>query len=275
MRLPHALAWAALAVLSGCASLRHDQVSFGNLADCPAQTAQTLVNAQDQFGHATDTRILACALTFVRGSKDVDLRRTALGSHLCLHLAERESNKARQEKLAAEGVALAEAAIQLGGGQNGATHYYLATNLGLAVHDHITLALENLGRLETELKQAMAMNPAIDDGGPLRVLGALYLKAPAWPNGIGDPAKALELLAQAVEQHPAHPLNHLFYAQALWQDDSEGNADKARAEFAEGLKRLHDGNWGHNRTAWQKEFDEFEQDMAQAGAITTSPGNAA
>jgi hypothetical protein len=39
----------------------------------------------------------------------------------------------------------------------------LATNLGLAVLKHITLAMENLGRLEAETKQAVALSPDIDD----------------------------------------------------------------------------------------------------------------
>ena len=125
----------------------------------------------------------------------------------------------------------------------------------------MTLAMENLERLEIEMKRALALNPGIDDGGPLRLLGALYLKAPAWPNGIGDLDKALELLEKAVKDYPAHPINHLFYAQALWAEGEEPALGQAKAEFELGGKLLAEGNWGYNKAPWKKEFDEFKQEF--------------
>ncbi len=140
-------------------------------------------------------------------------------------------------------------------------HYYLAANLGLAVREHITLAMENLGRLENEMKRAVALSPDIDHGGPLRLLGALYLKAPAWPNGIGDLDKSLELLEKAVKEHPGHPLNHLFYAQALWNEGAEADLIRVKTEFALGEKLLAEGLWGYNKAPWKKEFAEFAQEF--------------
>ena len=204
--------------------------SLTRLSGCPKQTAATLAAEQNQLGPLSDTHTLNCALTVLRDTQDPAVRRTALGSRLCLHLAERETNQEKREKLAAEGVDFAEAALAQGGSGDGAVHYYLAANLGLAVREHPTLAMGNLGRLENEMKQAVALSPDIDDGGPLRLLGALYLKAPAWPSGIGDRDKALELLEKAVKEHPEHPLNHLFYAQALWDEGDEAtlSPDKSR-----------------------------------------------
>lgn len=239
-----------------------DRVSFGHLSNCPKLTARVLAESQSQLGPLTDTHTLECALTFLRASKDQALRRTTLGSRLCLNLAERETEQGKLEMLAAEGVSFAESAIALGSGNIGAVHYYLATNLGLAVRENIPLAMDNLGRLESELKQAVALDPGYDDGGPLRVLGALYLKAPAWPAGIGDRDKAMELLERAVQDHPGHPLNHLFYAQALWDDYSDANATKAKSEFASGWKLLEEGQWGYRKAPWQKEFEAFQQEMA-------------
>ncbi|MGZ8200944.1 MAG: sterol transporter outer membrane protein BstC [Methylosarcina sp.] len=254
------------AVLVGCAGLPHDYVRFERLSDCPVQTPNLLAVNQNQFGPLSDTHALECALTVLRDAKDPAIRRISLGSRICLHLAEREANPEKREKLAAEGVALAETALVEGGGGDGAVHYYLAANLGLAVRERITLALENLGRLEREMKQALALSPDIDDGGPLRLLGALYLKAPAWPNGIGDLDKALELLEKAVREHPGHPLNHLFYAQALWEDGSEAALIQSKAEFALGEKLLAEGQWGYNKEAWKREFDEFRQEFGKTGS---------
>ena len=260
-----------LAFLAGCAGLPRDHVKFDGLSDCPKQTAATLAAKQSQLGPLSDTHTLACALIVLRGTQDPAVRRTALGSRLCLYLAEREANQEKREKLAAEGVVFAEAALAKGGSGDGAVHYYLATNLGLAVREHITLAMENLGRLEAEMKRALALSPDIDDGGPLRILGMLYLKAPAWPNGIGDRDKALELLEKVVKEHPGHPLNHLFYAQALWDEDDETVLPQVKAEFALGQKLLAEGNWGYSKKPWQKEFDEFQRELGEVDSASRQP----
>jgi hypothetical protein len=253
-----------LAFLAGCAVLHRDHVRFDRLSDCPTQTPALLAANQSQLGSFSDTHTLECALTVLRGTQDPAVLRTSLGSRLCLHLAEREANQEKREKLAAEGVGFAEAALAKGGDDDGAVHYYLAANLGLAVREHITLAMENVGRLENEMKRALALSPDIDDGGPLRILGALYLKAPAWPNGIGDLDKALVLLEKAVKEYPGHPLNHLFYAQALWSEDDEAVFTQVKVEFALGENLLAEGNWGYNKGPWKKEFDEFRLELGEA-----------
>jgi hypothetical protein len=253
-----------LALLAGCAGLQHGPVPPEQQAGCPKQTAAELAAGQNQLGPLSDTHTLSCALNVLRGSQDPAVRRTALGSRLCLHLAERETNQDKRGKLASEGVGFAETALAQGGNGDGAVHYYLAVNLGLAVREHPTQAVANLGRLESEMKQSVALSPDLDDGGPLRVLGSLYLKAPAWPSGIGDLDKALELLEKAVKEHPGHPLNHLFYAQTLCAEGEEASLNQARAEYALGEKLLAEGNWGYNKEPWKKEFDEFQQECGEA-----------
>ena len=254
-----------LAFLAGCAGLPRGPVQSDRLSGCPKQTAATVVAEQKQLGPLTDTTTLTCAVNVLSDTQDPAVRRTALGSRLYLNLAERETNQEIREKLASEGVRFAETALAQGASNDGAVHYYLAANLGLAVRDHPTLAIGNLGRLEDEMKQAVALSPGIDDGGPMRILGALYLKAPAWPSGIGDLDKALELLEKAVKEYPAHPLNHLFYAQALWAEGDEANLSLVKAKFALGKKLLAEGNWGYNKEPWKKEFDEFQQEFGEAG----------
>ncbi len=121
---------------------------------------------------------------------------------------------------------------------------------------------------QKEMKRAIDLNPDIDDGGSLRILGALYLKAPAWPNGIGDPDKALELLEMAIKKYPEHPLNHLFYAQVLWEDNDKAFLSKVKAEFALGEKLLSEGNWGCSKEPWKKEFDAFRQGLNKTESDT-------
>ncbi|TAK63453.1 MAG: hypothetical protein EPO18_06940 [Methylobacter sp.] len=253
-----------LLFLMSCAGLPRDHVQLGQLSDCPKQTSAMLVAKQCQLSTLSDTHTLACALAVLRDTQNPTVRCPSLGSRLCLYLAERETNQEKREKLAAEGVGFAEAALAQGASGDGEVHYYLAANLGLAVREHFTVAMQNLSRLEDEMKQALALSPDIDDGGPLRLLGALYLKAPAWPNGIGDGDKALELLKKAVTEHPGHPLNHLFYAQALWSEGDEANLPQVKAEFALGQKLLAEGNWGYSKEPWKKEFDEFQEELGEA-----------
>lgn len=244
-----------------CAGLPHDHVQLGQLSDCPKQTSAMLVAKQSQLSSLSDTHTLACALAVLRDTKNPTVRCPSLGSRLCLYLAERETDQEKREKLAAEGVEFAEAALAQGASGDGEVHYYLAANLGLAVREHFTVAMQNLDRLEYAMKQALALRPDIDNGGPLRLLGMLYLKAPAWPNGIGDSDKALELLKKAVIEHPEHPLNHLFYAQALWNESDEANLTEVKAEFMLGEKLLAEGNWGYSKESWKKEFDEFQKEL--------------
>lgn len=251
--------------MSGCATLHRKAVPLGQASDCSPDALDRLSARQDDFGPLTDTRTLECALSSLRGSHDTALRRSALGGRLCLYLAERNPDPNAREKLAAEGVRFAEAALALGADGDGRVHYYLATNLGLAVREHMTLAVENLPRLESELQRAVALNPDTDGGGPLRVLGVLYLKAPPWPAGIGDGDKALELLKRAVESHPEHPLNHLFYAQALWNLDEDAAIEPVKRELALGMRLLNEGSWDFNRNSWNEEFMQFQQEIGESG----------
>ena len=245
--------------LAGCASLPDKTVRFQGLSDCPAQTPAGLLAQQQALGPGSSTHALQCALTIARESKDPALRRSALPSRLALHLAERHTDAAQQEALANEGVKLAEQALAQGGAGDGAVHYYLAANLGLAIHEHPLEAADNLPRLEQSLQKAVQLAPAVDGGGPLRLLGMLYLKAPDWPKGIGDGDKALELLKRAVDTYPEHPLNHLFYAQALWEVDEQ--AAPAKAAWQLGLEKLKSGSWGYNQAIWRQEFTAVAREL--------------
>jgi hypothetical protein len=77
--------------------------------------------------------------------------------------------------------------------------------------------------------------------------------------------QALELLEKAAKEHPGHPLNHLFYSQALWDEGDEASLIQYKTEFALGEKLLSEGNWGYNKEPWKKEFDEFQQECGETG----------
>ncbi len=242
--------------LNGCTSLTENVVRFKGLSDC--EPAKTLLAQPQNLGPASSTHALQCAMTAVRESSDPVLLKSSFPARLALHLAER-SDPPQKEALANEGVTRAERALAIGGNHDGAVHYYLAANLGLAIHDHPLQAADNLSRLEQELQKALALSPTIDEAGPLRLLGMLYLKAPPWPTGIGDGDKALDLLKKATVDYPNHPLNHLFYAQALWEIDEKSSL--ANQELAVGREKLKTGPWGYNKDIWNKEFSDVAREL--------------
>jgi hypothetical protein len=246
------LVFLGAALACGCGHLAHDLAPL-DLSGCPTEAGL----AQDAFDCGSDSAHLACALGALRQDDRPQLRRTALGSKLCKLLAEREADPARRERLAAEGVRLAEEALALGAEDEGAVNYFLGANLGMAVRDHAMLAFQNLSRLHETLKKAHEKAPDVDQGGPGRILAMLYLKAPPWPKGIGDVDRALEILEGLVERHPDHPLNHLFYAQALWQAEEDGARAAVDRELGEAGRLLDSGRFGSCSEPWRKELGAF------------------
>ena len=91
------------------------------------------------------------------------------------------------------------------------------------VHDVYRDAGQPFG--ETALNRAIELDERYDFGGPLCVLGLLYLRTPAPPVSIGSPRKGLRLLQHAVELFPDYPENYLYLAEAL---RDTGKPDEAR-----------------------------------------------
>jgi len=277
------LAPAALLALSlltaGCwFSLPKDLYTLhGMESKCTELDSDRLAEQIASFGPTTPTAELNCALWQLRTMRPGGIHQTAAPAKVCFLLADRHTDPTDRERLAAEGVRWAEIALDgdprlaLYGirGDNspeeGRVSYYLAVNLGIAVRDHTALAVKNLKKLAAELRKAVRLCPGEDQGGPLRVLGLLYLVAPPWPQGIGDGDKALTLLEQAAKHYPDHPLNHVFYAQALWELE-EGEA-KVKKELERGRQLLNDGRWGGAKQRWQK----LLMDLAKEADIKLIP----
>lgn len=74
-------------------------------------------------------------------------------------------------------------------------------------------------------EKAAAIDGAYFYGGPWRVLGRLYHKAPGFPISVGSTKKAIECLEKAVAAGEKFFLNHLFLAEAYIS-----NRDKAKAK---------------------------------------------
>ncbi len=106
--------------------------------------------------------------------------------------------------------------------------YWEAVALGLAAREQPLTALGALPKIIALLKRAAAAAPALDEGGPSRVLALLLVRAPGWPTGPGNPDDALVAAKRAVELAPTHPPNALAEAEAL---AATGETDAARAAY--------------------------------------------
>lgn len=134
--------------------------------------------------------------------------------------------------------------------------YYFALNQGLILQMKGLFALSKLPEVHEALKIAQKVE-SLDAGGPLRVLGMMYLKAPAWPTGIGDLDKSLELLEQATKKYPEQPQNFMFYAEALIQDD---NKEKALQNLEIAEKLAVPEIWGsYYSKKWQAEIEALKK----------------
>jgi hypothetical protein len=74
-------------------------------------------------------------------------------------------------------------------------------------------ALNLITDMERWARVSMALNPRFRDGAARRMLGTLYVLAPARFVKYGDSEDGLELLEKQVEKYPQHAVNHLRLAE--------------------------------------------------------------
>jgi len=144
-----------------------------------------------------------------------------------------------------------------GEGDDPLAAYYFGALLGLLIEEEGLPAAGELPRFEEAMRRA-AEKPETDLGGPLRALGMLYLRAPAWPAGVGDLELSLEMLERAARDYPGHPENHLFYAYALEEDDQ---TNEAREELRRASEAIGNGHWGDFADRWRKEIQQFREEL--------------
>ncbi len=107
--------------------------------------------------------------------------------------------------------------------------FWLAVNWGSYGQEKgIMKSLSLVNPIKDAAERAIRINEGYFYGGPWRILGRLYNKAPGFPFSIGDNEKAAECLERALELGPKFYLNHLFLAELYISD---GEKDKAREQL--------------------------------------------
>ncbi len=230
-------------------------VRFDSLQDCPEHPP----TGPESLPPAPTKEDLECALASLRQVIIPTPAQNLLASKIAADLAAGETTIALSEKLAGEGKWWADRML-FGTTNDPVGLYLVAVNLGQLIIHHPLKALKDLPRVERSLKKAVEGAPDFDKGGPLRVLGMLYVKAPAWPQGIGDSDKGLELLERAVQRHPDHPLNHFFLARALWDVDGEAAREAVAVQLAITRNLIASKDWGFYSGRWNRDIADLVRD---------------
>ncbi len=105
--------------------------------------------------------------------------------------------------------------------------YYAALCMGARARARNLEGLALVQRMVEVAQKAIERDPLALHAGPLRLLGAIHLRAPPWPTSVGDLDEALRYLNKAVEAAPQWPENHLLLAEALATDGDRDGAQKA------------------------------------------------
>ena len=117
--------------------------------------------------------------------------------------------------------------------------YGLALALGAQARERPKTAHDGLPRMVERLERAAKSDPALDHGGPTRVLSLVLVRAPGWPTGPGDPETGLEEAQKAVKLDDAYAPNWLALAEAADATGDEETRKKAAekaASLAEGAR---------------------------------------
>ena len=127
-----------------------------------------------------------------------------------------------------EGVQCGEAAVGIN--ENSLEgNFWLAVNYGsFGQEKGVMQSLALIQPLKTAAEKAAEIDGGYFYGGPWRVLGRLYHKAPGFPFSVGSTKKAVECLEKAVELGPKFFLNRIFLAEAYL---SNRDRQKAREQL--------------------------------------------
>lgn len=175
-------------------------------------------------------------------------------------------DKTKRAHFSGRGAEYARAAIELEP-KRVEGYYYSGTNVGLSATTKIVGAKFDVPRVRDAEKKAMQLDASFDRGGPPRVLGSLYAKAPPWPASIGDPDKGVEFLQQALKLGPDYPLNNLLYGDALVAAEK---FDEARMQYGVVLAAQSRPDIAHFLPKWKKlakkGLEDADKKRAQAAS---------
>lgn len=104
-------------------------------------------------------------------------------------------------------------------------NFWLAVNYGnFGQEKGIMQSLALINPIKQHCERVLGIDERYFYGGPHRVIGRLYTKAPGFPLSIGNTKKGIEHLEKAVEIGPKFYLNRIFLAEAYIANRDKENA---------------------------------------------------
>jgi tetratricopeptide (TPR) repeat protein len=111
-----------------------------------------------------------------------------------------------------------------------------------------------------EMDRAAKADPRYEEGAPLRALGMLLVKSPAWPMGVGDADTGINYLKKAAQTFPDYPANHFYLAEAYLDT---GRTKEAITAMAQARETLSVGKWGVPGQVWSKQLERLRAKAAE------------
>lgn len=167
----------------------------------------------------------------------------------------------RQSDLAEQAITLCNTAIQAESGRVEG-YFYRAVAIGLFVQENKLKGRSGMSDIRADARRAIELDSTFSHGGPYRVLGTLYLRAPAPPTGLGSVRRALQSLERAYEVAPTHPGNILRLAEAHLEADHPQEA----ASLLDRFDSVLDSYDGPDLTeeAWRKEAKDLRSQLEES-----------
>jgi tetratricopeptide (TPR) repeat protein len=178
-----------------------------------------------------------------------------------LYLATLTAEAPRAAELASRCIPTAQASVAACSDAEAAL--YLALCFAARARARVDEALDLLPRMVEAAEEALRRDPTVEHAAPHRVLGGIYLRAPAWPTSVGDPDTALEHLYQAVHLAPEWAENHLIQGEALLVTGDAEGATAALKRARRALRLPIAAGW---RAFWAADARQLEQRLQRAGA---------
>jgi hypothetical protein len=216
-----AAALAALAGLAGCAHALKEppalaDVLGGARGHGPDEVDALLAKGDTLFAQRTPASARGGLEAFTAAAAADPARREGLVKAIAVWvwLTDHESEGPARAEAAARAV---QAAQWCGRRWPDAAEcdYWLGASLGVQARERPSTGLSALPAIEAAFKKAAERAPLLEEAGPERALALLYLRAPGWPTGPGDPDLGLQHARRAAELKPDYPPNQMVLGEAL------------------------------------------------------------
>ncbi|UCF36738.1 MAG: hypothetical protein JSU96_18305 [Acidobacteriota bacterium] len=139
-------------------------------------------------------------------------------------------------------------------------YYFRAISIGLFAQENKLYGRDAMQEFRADAQKAIEIDPRYDFGGPHRVLGALYLRAPGPPAGIGSTQRAYRQLLIAHEISPDYPENLLFLGEVCLRLNRPEESRSYLAPLQEAIPRYGDEA---DRDDWRRRRQALEQALAK------------